>query len=130
MIKHYHLEVSEVFIYDNFLVNQIYEGQDIQPHHNNLLKTIIQEHFASSPLIYISNRLHSYSVNPLIYIEAGHITNLVAMAMVIHDDEQRRMAMFEKTFFKKPFKIFENLTEAIVWSKQELTKFQTQNTKN
>lgn len=125
MIKHYHLEVSEVFIYDHFLVNQIHEGQDIQPHHNDLLRDIINKHFKNTPLVYISNRLHSYSVNPLIYIEARHITNLVAMAMVIHDDEQRKTALFEKTFFDKPFQIFEHLGDAIVWSNKELTQYMT-----
>ncbi len=72
-------------------------------------------------MVYKSNRLHSYSVNPLIYIRASQ--NLVAMAMIIHDNELRKTAIFEKTFFDKPFKIIEHLTDAISWSHIELKQY-------
>ena len=45
------------------------------------------------------------------------------MAMIIHDNELRKTAVFEKTFFDKPFKIIEHLTDAISWSHIELKQY-------
>ena len=66
-------------------------------------------------MAYISNRVTSYSVNPLVYKEVEKMSNLVAIAIIPNDLKMRQSAEFEKQFFNKPFEIFNNLTDAINW---------------
>ena len=73
-------------------------------------------------MIYISNRLHSYSVDPMIYKKISKFENLIAMAIVIHDTSKLDIAKLEQQFYEKTFMIFENLPEAILWASSELKK--------
>lgn len=112
---HYDLGYAEVFIFDEFLVNQIQEGATITPAHNKTLRKIIDTHFKNKPLVYISNRCFSYAVDPLTYIETSEIHNLLAIAIVADSNININNALLEKTFYKKPFKTFPTLSESMVW---------------
>ncbi|MBO3098563.1 hypothetical protein [Gelidibacter pelagius] len=115
IIKYYNFEDSEVFIFDEFIINQVKEGVVIEPDHNDIFNTIVQEHFSGKNMVYISNRVKSYAVNPLIYPEAEKIPNLIAIAIIPKTALMRRNAEYEQEFFHKPYEIFENLSDAIVW---------------
>ncbi|WAC02092.1 hypothetical protein N7U66_20295 [Lacinutrix neustonica] len=115
MFHYYNLKVSEVFIFDDFLINQIKEGVTIKSHHNTELKTLIDTHFQDKNIAYISNRVMSYSVDPMTYKETAQIPNLVAMAVIPKTESMRKSANYEKQFYKKPYEIFDNLSAAIIW---------------
>lgn len=115
IIKYYDLDDAEVFIFDEFIINQIKEGVDIMPKHKELLNDLIKKHFSGKDMVYVSNRAKSYSVNPLIYPEASKIPNLIAIAMIPKTAIMRKNAEYEKEFFPKPYEIFERLTDAIDW---------------
>lgn len=115
IIKYYDLEDSELFIFDEFVINQIKEGVVIEPHHNELLNACVQKYFIGKNMVYVSNRAKSYSVNPMIYSEAEKIPNLIAIAMIPETALMRKNAEFEKEFYDKPYEIFENLNDAIKW---------------
>lgn len=130
IIEYFDLEDSECFIFDQFIINQVKEGVVIQPHHNDILNEIIQENFSGKDLVYVSNRVKSYSVNPLIYPKTEKIPNLVAIAMIPLTDKMRKNAEYEKKFYDKPYGIFDTLTAAIKWvhkilnEKEQLSKNQ------
>lgn len=115
IIKYYNLEDSEVFVFDEFIINQVKESVVIEPYHNDILNDIVQKHFSGKTMVYISNRVKSYSVNPLIYPEAGKIPNLIAIAILPKTALMRRNAEYERRFFDKPYEIFNNLSDAIEW---------------
>jgi hypothetical protein len=71
-----------MFVFDEFLICQIKEGADIRPELNERLNKIIQIHFEGKNIVYISNRVNSYSADPLTYSETEKIPNLVAIAVV------------------------------------------------
>ena len=121
MFYHYDLEDSEVFVFDDFLINQIKEGVKIQSHHNEELKVVLSEHFKNRPIAYISNRVMSYAVDPLVYKETEKIPNLVAMAIIPKTEAMRKNAEYERQFFGKPYEIFDNLSEAIAWVHKLIT---------
>lgn len=125
MLHYYDLEISEVFIHENFLINQIREGKHIEPTHADLLEKVIQKHFSVRKVVYISNRINSYSVNPLTYRYVTSIENLIAMAIVTPEEKARKAAEFERGFYSKPFKIVDTLTEAVAWSYDELEKYKS-----
>lgn len=112
---HYDLEYAEVFIFDDFLVNQVKEGITVREEHNKKLREVIDKHFTNKPLVYIANRHFSYAVDPLTYIETSKISNLLAIAIVSPDEVKRKNALLEKHFYSKPFEVFPTLTEAMSW---------------
>lgn len=122
IIKYYNFEESEVFIFNEFIINQIKEGVVIQPEHNDVLNDIVHKHFTGKDMIYISNRVKSYSVNPLIYHETEKIPNLLAIALIPKTALMRKNAEYEREFFDKPYEIFENLSKAIEWAHKIIKK--------
>lgn len=122
IIKYYDFEFCEVFVFDEFLINQVREGVVIEPHHNDHLNAVVQEHFSGKNMIYVSNRVKSYSVNPLIYVEVERIPNVLAIAIIPKTALMRRNAEYEQGFYDKPYEIFDNLSEAIAWVHTILAK--------
>ncbi|XOL41981.1 hypothetical protein KCTC32420_02368 [Aequorivita nionensis] len=120
MFHYYEFKESEVFIFDNFLVNQIKEGVTVIPAHNDKLRKVVDEHFANKKMVYISNRYFNYAVDPLTYLETSKIHNLVAMAIVADTTMAKSNAKLESMFYKKKFEIFETLSEAMAWVQKEL----------
>lgn len=121
IIEYYNFEVSEAFVFEEFIINQFKEGVIVEPKHNDLLNDCIKKHFSGKNMVYISNRARSYSVNPLIYKEAEKIPNLIAIALIPKTDIMRKNAEYEKQFYAKPYEIFDNLTNAIDWAHSLIT---------
>ncbi|CAH8283272.1 hypothetical protein EV196_102233 [Mariniflexile fucanivorans] len=126
IIKYLNEEDSELFIFPNFIINQIKEGVIIESHHNDILNTIIRQHFRNEDMVYISNRVKSYTVNPLIYNETEKIPNLLAIALIPETETMRKNAEYERTFFDKPYEIFDTLGEAIFWAHELVVRSKTQ----
>ncbi|MFB9056556.1 hypothetical protein ACFFU9_07330 [Mariniflexile ostreae] len=122
IIKYFDLKDSEIFIFDEFIINQIKEGVVIEPHHNDLLNHFIKDHFSSRDMVYISNRVKSYSVNPLIYSETEKIPNMLAIALIPLTASMRKSAEYERQFYDKPYEIFDSLIPAILWVQKILKK--------
>ncbi len=120
MFHYYNFPHSEIFIFDDFLINQIKEGVVIEPKHNEDLRKIIDLHFLNKNVVYISNRFFSYAVDPLTYLETSKIHNLIAIAIVADENIKISNAKLESRFYKKKFEVFETLSEAMVWVKIQL----------
>ena len=118
MFHYYDLEYCETFVFDEFLVNQIREGVTITPEHNLKLREIIDRHFKNRPVVYISNRIFSYSVDPITYIGTSKISNLLGLAIVADTDINIKNALYEGTFYNNQFQVFKTLSEAIQWAHQ------------
>ncbi|OAD91337.1 hypothetical protein A7A78_12310 [Aequorivita soesokkakensis] len=122
MFHYYEFKESQVFIFDNFLVNQIKEGITVIPAHNDKLRKVIDKHFANKKMVYISNRYFNYAVDPLTYLETSKIHNLVAMAIVADTAIAKSNAALESMFYKKKFEVFETLSEAMAWVQIQLAE--------
>jgi len=69
-------------------------------------------YFSGKPLGYISNRVYSYSINPIIYTELLKLRDtIVACAIVSY------ITLAERVFIGNDydFQLFDNLTHAITW---------------
>ena len=116
IIKYYNYEDFELFVFDEFIINQAKEGVILQPEHINIIDSLIKKHFRGQNMVYILNRVKSYSVNPLIYQETEKIPNLIAIALVPKTKLMRRNAEYEREFFNKPYEIFNTISAAIEWT--------------
>jgi len=70
--------------------------------------------------VYISKRIHTYNVDPTVYLSLDKAKNLTGIAMVSDKTSSLNMAQFEKTFSKIPFEIFLELEDAIKWTEKIL----------
>jgi hypothetical protein len=57
-------------------------------------------------------------VDPQIYYQTEKIKNLIGFAVVSQNYQAKLNAQIEKMFFKKPFKIFTELEDAVTWAKE------------
>lgn len=116
MVDELKFDFCTMYIYNNYMVVVINEGINITPAHNQTLLNIVDTYYNNKKFVYITHRLHSYSVNPAIYIETSKIENLIGFAVVSKDYKTKSNAEIEKLFFDKPFEVFNTLENAISWA--------------
>jgi len=111
-------DFCEIEIYKDHIVVIINEGISLTPEKNDVLLGIASKYFKNKNFGYITYRINSYSVDPRIYTETSKIENLVSFAVVSENKIALSNTQIEKLFYKKPFKQFSVLEEAIVWVKE------------
>ncbi len=116
IFHYYDIGNAEIYVFDDFLIKQVKEGAFISDDETELFVEIIEKHFKNKNFAFISNRVTSYSVNPLIYNAANKILNLVAFAVITNDEKMLEISRFENKFHNKPFNHFENLSDTILWT--------------
>ncbi|NRD20262.1 hypothetical protein HNV08_09410 [Winogradskyella eckloniae] len=119
MNKTVETEFCTVNFYENYIITIIKEGIHIEQYHNETLINMAEDHYKSTPFVYITHRIHSYSVNPNIYKTTSKMKSLAGFAVVTKDYKALKNAQIEKLFLNKPFEIFSNLEDALTW-KDEL----------
>ncbi len=113
-------EIGTVRFYGNIVVFEAVEG--IVVSHKNgfsvLLKSL--QILGTKPWVYISNRINSYSIKPIDYKYLNKIPSLKAVAVVNYNEMGFSNAQLEAKFCKKPFQVFINLNDAVVWARNYL----------
>ncbi|MBQ0735473.1 hypothetical protein [Aquimarina celericrescens] len=122
MLANYDLGFCQVNIYDDYVIAIMNEGITVIPEYNDIFLKIVERHFLNKAFVYISHRIHSYSVDPTIYFETARIKNLIGFAVVSSDPKQKMLTQVEKNFFGKDFKHFETLDQAILWKDEIIGK--------
>jgi len=112
-------DFGNFFVFEGFVVSEINEGVIYSwENHARLVTRDITEIIPEySNLIYISNRIYSYSVVPSDWIKFfNNQFELRAYAVVGHTTGSFLNMVIEALFFKKNIKQFTNLEEAINWA--------------
>lgn len=103
---------------DNFIIGEMNEGTRIGLDVVFEVIRVANENFKGQKWGYISNRVHSYSLQPLVHMQAEKFEkNMVAFAIVAPRPGAARYAEFEKNFAKVnyAFSWFMELDKAISW---------------
>ncbi len=116
------LDFGKVWFKENILIAELNEGILFDVENNRKLLEIGKETFKGMPYGYISHRVNSYAVNPMVYLESANTTNLKAIAVVTNTVVCKNNAVLEKQFYRdsNSFEIFSNLEEAIDWMRLQL----------
>ncbi|QED37058.1 hypothetical protein FK178_04735 [Antarcticibacterium arcticum] len=116
------LDFGKVWFKDNILIAELNEGILLDVESNRKLLAIGKKNFGDDPYGYISYRINSYAVNPMVYLDSASISNLKAIAVVSTSDMCRNNAVLERQFYKdsNSFEVFETLEEAVSWIKSQL----------
>ncbi len=116
------LQFGSVTFLDNIQIAELNEGILFDVPHNQEILDLARKQFKSQPYGYISNRVNSYSVNPMIHLESANVSNLMAIAVVSKNPVVKQNCIIEKQFFRhsSSFEVFETLDEAVNWMKHQL----------
>ena len=110
-------DIGILYFYGNIVVFEAFEGVILsyKTGFSVLLKglTIV----GTQPFVYISNRIHSYSIKPMDYKYLNKVPTLKCCGIVTYSEVGHSKAELESNFFKKPFRVFDNLSEAVIWGK-------------
>jgi hypothetical protein len=110
-------DIGVVYFYGNIVVFEANEGVTLsyKTGFSVLLKglTIV----GTKPFVYISNRTNSYSIKPMDYKYLNKVPTLKCVGIVTYSEVGHSNAELESNFCKKPLRIFDNLTEAVIWGK-------------
>ncbi len=114
------LDIGMFFFYPNMVVSQMNEGVIVN--FDNVLPVFLkglQYYTSETPLVYISNRINSYSFDPTLHLEAREVfSNLKGYGVVVYNDMNLRIAKLEQEFINCPLRIFNTLEEARIWGRQ------------
>lgn len=116
MIKTIHLSSCTLKVYNDIIIAQINEGVVLIQTITDEMVDFIIPYFNGKPFVYITHRVHSYSVDPTVYISVSKIENLKGFGVVSTNHISLSSTDIEKLFLKKPFEIFTKLDEAIQWA--------------
>lgn len=124
LIAEHHLEIGKFLFYPNILVGEFAEGCHVTKKNAWQAIQLAQKLYGDTkPLVYVSHRVHSYSMDPMGYKEVVEMfPNFKGFAIVSQNKYRRMIASLEKLFIKKPIKVFYSLDEAFLWAGELLEK--------
>lgn len=119
-VAEHKLDLGRFVFYKNISISEVSEGTHVTFEKvADMLRIAENVYGNDTPFVYISNRIHSYSIDPLGYYEAIKLfPNLKAYAIVSQNNRRRTLAVLEKLFMKKPIRVFDDLEKAYEWAEQ------------
>lgn len=121
----YHIfDFGYVYFFENVFVTEFNEGVLIE--YDQIIKVLDQlnkYYCPDSNVVYISNRVNSYSIYPTHLLKfSNKFKNIKAVAVVNYNSTSRKLFEIEKMFLKRSFEGFENLNAAYNWAIDILKK--------
>ena len=123
LIKKHELEIGTFYFYKNFVIGEIKEGLTTTHENSQKLFKLGKAYYGmTTPFVYISNRVNSYSFDPTGHYKSMKIfSNLKGFAVVAYDKVSGRVANLEQAFISVPAKIFNSLEDAILWAEEQIS---------
>ncbi|WP_224483182.1 hypothetical protein [Robertkochia aurantiaca] len=102
------------------VIAEIYEGSIIEEQQAFTICQVLNEFYQGEPYCYISNRLYSYSFNPILYKSTiNKLDNLVGFSVVSSSPARGMIRSIEKMFINKKITYYDTLDEALEWAKEK-----------
>lgn len=123
LTKEIQLDFGKVTIHENILIAKLNEGVLFNAESNRKLIALGGEIFKGKDYGYISHRINSYAVDPMVYFESANVQNLKAIAVVSENEMTRSNAdQVERKFYNdtNSFEVFQTLEEAVRWIKTKI----------
>jgi hypothetical protein len=109
-------EIGTIYIYNNLVIMEGKENVNISISNGMPILLKVVKLVGLRSVVYISNRIHAYSVDPNDYKYLEMIPNLKGIGVVTYNQYSFNTAVLEEKFFRKPFKVFANLEDAKRWA--------------
>ncbi|MEB3344504.1 hypothetical protein U6A24_03475 [Aquimarina gracilis] len=121
LIERHNLNLGTYYFFEGYFIAEVKEGEVITLEKlNDLIPLIFKYYGNGRPFSYISNRINSHSISPIDYLNCplNEMENFNGYGVVTYTKICETSVQVEKHFAKKPLYQFNNLEEAINWSKK------------
>jgi hypothetical protein len=118
---HLSLSFGEITIHNDYVYTVMNEGITVSPNLNDILLAVAEIYYSDREFVYITHRINSYSIDPIVYIETSKIKNLKGFIAVCPNKSLIESFRIEKLFFEKPFAVYQTLDEALAYKEELLT---------
>ena len=113
--------LGEFEFFEGYFIGRIYDGVNAGSTFVEALSELIHKHYHGKPVIYISDRVNSYSLDPVATVDLIERNNIRFVGVVVYTRQQETVYSFEERFIKGvPMCNFVSLDAALCWSKQKL----------
>ena len=102
--------------YDKYVISIINEGVIVTKEISDKISETAINYYQGKPFVYITHRIHSYTVDPSIFHDVSKIKNLAGFVVVSDSKSSIKNAILEKIFLNKPYQIFSSVEDAILWA--------------
>lgn len=102
--------------YNNYVICIINKGVHLSVELSDKMVEIALNYYSEKPFVYITQRLHKYTVDSDVYVKISKLNTLAGFVVVSDEKPSIKNALLEKLFLDKPFQIFNNLDDAILWA--------------
>lgn len=120
MIKKCINGLGEFEFFEGYFIGRIYDGVNAGPDFVNELSGLIQKHYHGKPVIYISDRVNSYSLDPIATMDLIERNNIRFAGVITYSQRQKRTYPFEERFIDGITMCnFDSLDAALSWAKQK-----------
>lgn len=109
-------EIGKIYIYDRIVLMEGKTNVNISIRNGMSILVDVARAVGFRPVVYISNRINAYSVDPNDYKYLEMIPNLKGIAIVTYNEYSYNTARMEENFIKKPFRVFSKLEVAKTWA--------------
>ena len=123
VLKELNYSFADVFIFDGFIISEIKQGVNFS--WNNHAKYIVDDITCflgtdGTELIYISNRIHSYSVVAIDWLKFFKQQYGLKGYYVVSNSQMSKLNLLvEQLFFKEKIMHFDSLFSAVHWVRTE-----------
>jgi len=116
MKKKLQLSFGNLEFHENYVIGIINDGILITEKETQIVSNAASHFFNKKKFVYISKRINSYSINPMIYKSLDRNNNILGFAVFSTNNSTLINAEVEKLFYKRSFGIFKNMEEAKHWA--------------
>ena len=121
MIKEHIEGLGDFEFYEGYFIGRIDAGVNAGYDFVDVLSELIQKHSFGQPIIYISDRVHSYSLDPIATTELISRNNIRYAGVVTHTLQQMKNYTFEESLIEDTtMRAFNTLDAAVNWAEQKL----------
>jgi len=113
------LPFGSFYFFEDFVVSELNEGVHFDWQRVKILSDLMISHYGKKRkgIVYISNRVNSYSIEPQSWLKFDKKYNLFqASGIVAYDQRGGLSVVLERLFSKERIKRFRSLKDAIDWA--------------
>jgi len=112
------LPFGKFYFFEKFVISELNEGVHFDWDRVKILSDLMVSHYGrDQDLVYISNRVNSYSIEPQSWLKFDKKYNLFnASGIIVYDKKGGISVVLERLFSKERIKVFRSLKDAIDWA--------------
>ncbi|WP_053992982.1 hypothetical protein [Mangrovimonas sp. TPBH4] len=112
----YCIEIGDFHFFSNYVVAEFRQGTNVAFKDFEEIFDLCDEIFGDQPYGFISNRVHSFSVDLVDALEnSSKVSHIKAYAVVTYNHNTKRMLAIEEHYFSFKRKRFNTLADATEW---------------